>query len=80
MSDLEKEISELADYFNELDLQVQKATQKKSYKKWRHTQLAKNQVYETREVKVVLWKNTSKERVAYQKITKFVHSTYSKQP
>lgn len=29
MSDLEKEISELADYFNELDLQVQKATQKK---------------------------------------------------
>lgn len=77
MNDLQKEIDELVEYFNEIDIQVAKLKKVKKYKKWLNEPFPKGVYCVSKAFPVTLWRGTDKEKVFRQHISKFTlhHAT-----
>lgn len=71
MSNLDDEINELVEYFQELDTKFnQQVIPQRSYQTWKNKPLGLFQYQDSRKFKVILWENTEKETVVYQSVSK----------
>lgn len=72
MSDPMKEVKAQVEYFREIDRKFASVKNTEDYKKWIKTPLGPGKVSETREYKVVLYKNTPKQQDYYQVVEKLI--------